>query len=160
MADSSKMQGNQGQSGQSRGGGNTGQSGGGVQESAASLAQKAQETASQVSQRAQGLASQAAQRAQEAASAAAARAEGAVSGVGERMGTLADTIRERAPHEGMIGSAASAVADRLEAGGTYLREHDLREMSGDLDAFVRQHPWPSLLACFGLGCLIGMMWKR
>jgi len=131
-----------------------------ARETASSLGQKAQEAASNLGQRAQGMASQAGQKAQELASSATGQAEKAVSNVGERMSTMAGTLRERAPHEGMLGSAASAVADRLEASGSYLQEHGLSGMRGDLETVVRRNPLPAIFVCLGVGCLLGMLWSK
>lgn len=119
-----------------------------AQETAAGLAQRAQETASNLTQRARDM-----------ASAAGERAHGAVSSVGERMSNLAGSIRESAP-EGVARTAASAVADRLEASGHYLQEQQFADMAEDLAAIVRSHPLQSLMIGFGVGCLVGMVLKR
>jgi hypothetical protein len=97
---------------------------------------------------------QAGRRAQDVASHLSQQAEGAASELGQRLENLGGTIRERAPAEGMAGSAASAVADRLEAGGRYLQEQDLATMAKDLGEIVRQYPVPSILAAFGVGFLL------
>jgi hypothetical protein len=94
------------------------------------------------------------------ASAAADRADDAMSSVGQRMSSMAGSLRERAPREGMVGSAASAVADRLDQGGRYLQEHDLGDMTNDLAGVIRRNPLPSLLVAFGLGFFIGMASRR
>jgi hypothetical protein len=71
------------------------------------------------------------------------------------MSDLAGTIRERAPHEGMVGQAASAVANQLEAGGNYLQERGIEEMFTDLGAVIRNHPLPSMLVILGIGYMLG-----
>jgi hypothetical protein len=131
-----------------------------VQEAASVAGQKAQDIASNVARKAQDLASNVGHRAQDLASAAADKAEGTLSSVGQGMSSLAGTIRERAPHEGMMGSAAGAVADRLRTSGRYLQEHDLREMGQDFSALIRNYPVASLLCAFGVGWLIGTVSRR
>lgn len=120
-----------------------------AQEAASGVAQKAQETGSNIAQRAQDFASGAAQKTQDA-----------MSTVGEQISSFAGTIRERVPHEGMLGTAASTVADSLEAGGQYLQEHDLNDLTQELNHLVRRYPWQSLLAGLGVGFLIGQTFSR
>jgi hypothetical protein len=100
-----------------------------------------------------------AERAKQAAADAAhnvgERAESAKTAVGGRMKDLAGRLRERAPEEGMIGSAAQGVARTLEDGGEYLQEHNFGDMAKDVTDVVRTHPIPSVLVALGLGILIG-----
>lgn len=131
-----------------------------AQESLTAATQKVQDTAGNVAQRAQEAASHFAQRARDTASAAGERAHDALSGVGQRVSSLAGTIRESAPQQGAFGTAASAVADRREAGGQYLQEQRLDAMVEDLAAVVRRHPLQALMIGFGFGCLVGMTLKR
>jgi ElaB/YqjD/DUF883 family membrane-anchored ribosome-binding protein len=121
---------------------------------------KAQETMSNLSQRAQDTASGVAQKAQDFASAAGHRAESALSSVGQGMSSLAGTLQENAPHEGMLGSAASTVADQLRSGGQYLQHHDFSDIAGDLTSLIRSHPMPAICVAFGVGWLIGMASRR
>jgi hypothetical protein len=60
----------------------------------------------------------------------------------------------------MMGTAAGAVADRLEAGGRYLQDHNLEDIGTDVREFVRQYPLGSLAALFGLGFLMGSALRR
>jgi hypothetical protein len=76
------------------------------------------------------------------------------------MSSLAGTIREKAPQEGTLGSAATAVADQLEAGGQYLEEHGFREMADDLTAVIRHYPVQSILIALGVGFFAGMASRR
>ncbi len=129
-----------------------------------SLKERAQETAQEAKGVAKEAATAAGQRAQEIASgmasAAAQKTEGALSSVGQSMSSLGGTIREKAPQEGVVGSTATAMAERLESGGRYLQEHHLGEMRDDFASLIRNHPMSSLCVAFGLGCLIGMMASR
>lgn len=127
-----------------------------AQQAAAALGQKAQD----VSQKAQETASQVGHKAQEAASAVAEKTEDALSSMGERMTSWAGTLREKAPQEGTIGSAAATVADRLQSSGQYLREHGLQEINEDLAAVIRRHPVQAVLIALGIGFCAGMASRR
>jgi hypothetical protein len=116
---------------------------------------RAKETASTLSHKAGEMASNLGHKAQEMAGTATRRADDALSSVGEGMSSLAGTVRQNAPHEGMLGSAAGTLADTLQAGGQYLQEHGLEDIGEDVRGFVRQYPLGSLLAVFGLGLLMG-----
>ena len=120
----------------------------------------AQEALSSAGHKAQDVASNLGHRAQEFASSAQERTEGALSSVGQSMTSLAGTIRERAPHEGPLGTAASTVANQLQSGGRYLQEHGLGDMADDVGGLIRHYPLQSLLVAFGVGWLIGMSSRR
>jgi hypothetical protein len=115
-----------------------------VKETASNLADKAREAASNLGSRARDV-----------AAGAAERADDALASVGQGMSSLGGSLRQSAPHEGMLGSAAGAVAGGLEASGRYLQEHGIEDMGEDLRGFIRQYPLGSLLAVFGLGFLLG-----
>ena len=127
-----------------------------VQELASSVAQTVQDIASDVSHKAQDWASNVANKAQETASAAVDKTNEGIAAAGQQMNALGGTVRKAAPQCGAVGSAATTVADQLQAGGRYLEGHDLREMGNDLTAVVRHYPIQSVLVGFGLGCLLGM----
>jgi len=120
----------------------------------------AQEALSSAGHKAQDIASNVAQKAQDVASAAGERADTALTSVGQSMSSLAGTIRQNAPHEGTLGSAASAVADRLQSGGQYLQHHGLGEMTEELGTLVRHHPLPAICVAFGIGWFMGMASRR
>jgi ElaB/YqjD/DUF883 family membrane-anchored ribosome-binding protein len=88
------------------------------------------------------------------------KADDALASMGQRMSTMAGSLRQSAPREGVVGSAAGAVADRLESGGRYLQEHGLGDISDDLAGVVRRNPFPALCVAFGVGFLIGMVSRR
>jgi ElaB/YqjD/DUF883 family membrane-anchored ribosome-binding protein len=131
-----------------------------AQEAAAAAGHKVQDTAGNVAHKAQEMASQVAERAHTVAVTAAARTDDTLTRVGERLATFAGNLREKAPREGALGSAAVAVADQLQAGGRYLEQHGVNEMAQDLAVLVRRYPLQSLLVGFGVGCLVGMACKR
>jgi uncharacterized protein YjbJ (UPF0337 family) len=93
-------------------------------------------------------------------SSAAAKASEPISAVGEKIGSLADTLREKAPHEGAVGTAATTVADKLEAAGSYLQARDLEHVVGDLSSMIRRYPVPSLLIGLGIGYLLARSTRR
>ena len=98
--------------------------------------------------------------AEEAAATAASTAAQSVSAVGEKMGSLADAIREKAPHEGAMGTAATTVADKLGAAGSYLQQKNMDHMVGDLTGMIRRYPIPALLIGLGIGYLLAGRARR
>jgi len=125
-----------------------------VQEGAQQAMHRAGEVASDLGQRAGEALSSAASTASSLASKAGERAEEAVSTVGERMHNLGSTVRERGPRSGLLGSATSAVASGLEAGGDYLQEEGLSGMYSDVQSLVRRYPVQALLVGVGIGYLM------
>jgi uncharacterized protein YjbJ (UPF0337 family) len=84
----------------------------------------------------------------------------ATAAVGEKIGSLADAIRETAPHEGTVGTAATAVAEKLDVAGSYLREKDLNHVLSDVSSMIRRYPVPSLLIGLGIGYLLARSTRR
>jgi uncharacterized protein YjbJ (UPF0337 family) len=97
---------------------------------------------------------------EEKASAATRIASQPISAVGEKMESLAGMIREKAPHEGTVGTAATAVAGKLDAAGSYLQTKDFDHMVGDLSNMIRRYPVPSLLIGVGIGYLLARSTRR
>lgn len=108
-------------------------------------------------QKGQEMASGVAQKASDLASGVAQRAGDALSGVGERVGSWAGSLRENLPHEGPMGTVATAAVTQLQAGARYLQHHDLGDMADDLSGMVRRYPMQSVLVGFGLGFVLGKM---
>jgi hypothetical protein len=94
--------------------------------------------------------------AKEAAAGTATKVFQATSVVREKIGSLAEVIREKAPQEGTVRTVATAVANKLDAAGSYLQEKDLGHLGGDLSRLICRYPLPALL--IGLG--IGHLWGR
>jgi ElaB/YqjD/DUF883 family membrane-anchored ribosome-binding protein len=124
------------------------------------LAQKAQDTASNLADKARDAASNVGDRARDLAGKAEDRTDDALSSVGQRMSTMAGSLRQNSPRAGVVGSAADAVANRLESGGRYLQEHGVSEITDDLGGLVRRNPLPALCVAFGVGLFIGMVASR
>jgi hypothetical protein len=138
-----------------------------ARETAASAGQTFQEAkgavkegAANIGHQAKDAASAAADKAREYASRAGDKAEQTIHNVGEGMSHLAGSIRQNAPQGGMLGSAAGTVAERLDASGRYLREHDLGDIGEELSGMVRRYPIPALLCVFGIGFLVGGALRR
>jgi len=90
----------------------------------------------------------------DAAQAAGHMATHASETVGSGMESLAGTLRDKAPREGMLGNAASTVADTLEQGGRYIREEGLSGMADDLTNTIRRNPLPAVLVAVAIGFLL------
>jgi len=127
---------------------------------ASSVGQKAQDTTSNLTDRAREAASNLGDRARGLADKAEDRTDDALSSMGQRLSSAAGSLRQAAPRSGVVGSAAGAVADRLESGGRYLQEHGVSDITNDLGGLVRRNPLPSLCLAFGVGFLIGMAARR
>ena len=153
---------NQGHDPQHTAGIETRQAGSQERQQSSSFGQQAKDVAAAVAQQTRGAISTATEKGHEALESAKdsvgtmqERAHEAVAGVPGQMKHLAEQIRERAPHQGTIGSAAHTVADTLESGATYLEDHDVRDIAQDLAGVVRNHPIPAVLAGIGVGFLLG-----
>ena len=106
------------------------------------------------------MADEAKSTAEDAASSLGAKVSQPISAVGEKMGSLADVIREKAPHEGAMGTAATTVADKLGAAGSYLQEKNWDHMTSDLSGIIRRYPIPALLVGLGIGYLLALRARR
>jgi uncharacterized protein YjbJ (UPF0337 family) len=74
--------------------------------------------------------------------------------IGENIKSLASVIREKTPHEGALGTAATKVAGGLESASCYLQEKKFDHLGEDFASLVRRYPLPSLLIGLGLGFLL------
>jgi uncharacterized protein YjbJ (UPF0337 family) len=116
--------------------------------------QEAENAKQNIAQGAANAYSDAKAKAQELGTAAAGKVGGATKVVGEKMSSLAGTIREKAPQEGTIGSAAQTVANQLDNAGSYLQDKALGNMTQDVSELIRRYPIPSLLIGIGIGYLL------
>jgi uncharacterized protein YjbJ (UPF0337 family) len=92
-------------------------------------------------------------KAQELGATAAKKANEAAPLVGEKMESLATSIRERAPRDDTLGTATTKLAEGLESASSYLQEKKFEHLGEDLKGLVRRYPLQSLLVSFGLGFL-------
>ena len=127
-----------------------------AQDLASAVVKEVQDVASEMGHRAHDWAGNMANKGQETAAAAVHKTDDGIAAVGHQMNALGEKLREAAPHNGAVGSAATAVANELQAEGHYLEGHGLEAIGKDLTDVVRRHPIPSLLIGFGIGCLLGM----
>jgi len=119
-----------------------------------------QNLGSQAKDAASSAISSAKQAAQETASQIGQKAEGAATSLGKGMESLAGTIRESGPREGMLGTAATELANCMETSGRYLEQHDLTRMTEDLTGLVRRYPIQGVLVGIGVGFLVGCCTRR
>jgi uncharacterized protein YjbJ (UPF0337 family) len=89
-----------------------------------------------------------------------ANASGATNVVGEKMTSLAGVIRENAPSQGTINSAATAVANQLDNAGAYLQRASWENMAKDVSDLIRHYPLQALLVGFGIGYLVARNSER
>jgi hypothetical protein len=131
-----------------------------AKDAASNLGDKARDAASNLTDKAKGMASNLGDKAGDLAHTAQDKTDDALSSVGGRMASMAGSLRQSAPREGMIGSAAGSVADTLESSGRYLQQHGVGDITEDLAGAIRRNPVPALCIAFGLGFLIGMAGRR
>jgi uncharacterized protein YjbJ (UPF0337 family) len=99
-------------------------------------------------------------KAQELGTAAAEKVGSATKVVGEKMSSLAGTIRGNVSQEGTMGSAAQTVANQLDNAGSYLQDNALENMAQDVSGLIRRYPIPSLLIGIGIGYLLSRRSER
>jgi hypothetical protein len=91
------------------------------------------------------------------ASEAGRRADDAASGVGGGIRSLGGQVRKNAPHDGLLGAAASGAAQALDRSGRYLQEAGLSGMTEDVMKLIRRNPIPALLVGVGIGFVIARL---
>jgi len=115
---------------------------------------KARDAAGNATDKARDAANTAVDKAKDTAANLSKKAEDATHAVGHGMQSLAGTVRENLPREGMVGAAASSVAGCLETSGRYLEREGIQGMTQDLTNLIRRNPLPAILVGVGLGFLI------
>jgi len=120
----------------------------------------ATDAVSSVAQKVSEAGSYVAHKAEDAGSYVAHKAEDATAAVGGEMKSLAGTLRDKGPHDGMLGNASSAVANTLESCGRELQEHGLSGIADDITNTVRRHPVPAVLIGIGLGFLLARVFAK
>jgi ElaB/YqjD/DUF883 family membrane-anchored ribosome-binding protein len=103
---------------------------------------------------------------------AGSESSSAASELGRKASIKADQARAKAAetldtaagavHSGgaRVASAAQSTAEALSSGAKYVREHDARDMMGDLMQLVRNNPGPALLGALALGFVVGRALSR
>jgi hypothetical protein len=90
----------------------------------------------------------------EIASSLGHKADDATTAVGKGVHSLAGSMREGGPHEGVLGSANSTIADTLETSGKHLQEQGLSGLAEDIAQTIRRHPLPAVFIGVGVGYLL------
>ena len=73
---------------------------------------------------------------------------------GYGMEHLGDAVRDRLPHDGVVGNASQTVARFIQHGGQYLEEAKLSGATESLKGVIRKHPVESTLAGLAIGYLV------
>jgi len=125
-----------------------------IKDTAREAGHQASTLAESVADKARDAARAVTDRAGDAASYVGDKADSAAGYVGEGLGSLAGRVRDNAPKEGMLHSAADSVARGIEKTGDYLKDEGFTGMGKDLVSLVKNYPVPALLLGLGLGYLI------
>lgn len=131
-----------------------------VGQAAQDVKDRGEEAAGTAMDRAREVASNVADKARDAASTVGQRADDAASSVGGGLKSLAGTLRDRGPQEGVLGNASEKVASGLEQGGRYLQQEGVSGMMDDLAGLIRRNPVPALLIGIGVGFLLARTTSR
>jgi len=118
-------------------------------------ADAAKDAASHVGQAASSAASSVGKKADEWTNAAGKKAEEWTANAGSKVESLADTIRDKGPGQGMLGKANEAVASTVERTGEYLQDKNLHGMMNDMTDLIKRNPLPALFVGLGVGYLLG-----
>jgi hypothetical protein len=94
---------------------------------------------------------------QHAGAAVGEAADAGASAVGGGIKSLAGSIREQGPREGMLGDATSTVAKGLEQTGRYLQKEGVTGMADDLTELIKRNPIPAVLVGIGIGFMLASL---
>jgi len=130
-----------------------------AKDAASNVADKARDVASQAVDKAKDAASHVGEMVSNAASTAGRKADDFTSSAGTSIKNFGDTIRENAPREGVLGTAAKTAADTTKQVGRYLEEEGLSGMMEDVTKLIKRNPVPAILVGVGLGVLIGRLMR-
>jgi ElaB/YqjD/DUF883 family membrane-anchored ribosome-binding protein len=87
-------------------------------------------------------------------------ADQAAQAAGSGLRNLGEQLRENAPREGMLGTAAQYAASGLQQTGRYIEEQGFSGMMDDLTNVIRRNPWPAVFIGLGFGFLLGRALRR
>jgi len=113
--------------------------------------------ASNVMEQAKGVAENVKDKAKQTGEFVRDKADQAVSSAGKGMESLASTVRDRGPQEGILGKATAGVADTLDRTGRYLDEEGVSGMVEDLTSMIKNHPLPAILIGVGIGFMLARL---
>jgi len=114
-------------------------------------------TASSLMDQAKGVAENVKDKAKQAGDFARDKADSALSSAGKGMESLASTIRDKGPQEGILGRATSTVAGTLDRTGHYLDEQGVNGMVSDLTSLIKNNPVPAVLIGIGIGFMLARL---
>ena len=114
----------------------------------------------QMADKARDIAANVADRAKDMACSIGQKADNATHAVGGSIESMGGTVRDKLPHSGIVGAAASTVAGGLESGGHYLKEEGLQGIAADLTHMIRRNPVPAMLVGVAVGFLIARVTAR
>lgn len=110
--------------------------------------------------KAQDVAASVTDKAKQAANTLSQKAEDATQAVGSGLRSMAGTLRDKGPQEGMMGNASSTLASSLESSAKYLQEEGLKGMADDMTNLIRRNPLPAMLVGVGLGYFLARATSR
>jgi ElaB/YqjD/DUF883 family membrane-anchored ribosome-binding protein len=110
------------------------------------VSEKLSDTANQVKGKVSDLGRTAADKVDENRDEAATGLEKAASSLHEKAESL--------PGGEKVANIAHATADKLSSTAEYVREHDVKQMMGDIETLVKNNPGPSLLIAAVFGFLV------
>lgn len=122
-----------------------------------SFQQGASNLADQAKSAAQNVAQNVGDKARQAGEYVRDKADQAASSAGKGMESLAGTIRDRGPQEGLLGKATSNLASTLDRTGQYLDTQGMSGMVDDLTGMIRNHPVPAVLIGIGIGFMLARL---
>ena len=128
-----------------------------VQDAASQAADKAKDAASTMTDKAKDIATSAAHAAGQAATTVGHKADDAVGAMGAGIKNLAGTVREKAPHDGMLGAASSGVANALESSGGFIEREKLSGMTNDVTNFLKENPLLGICVGVGIGFVLAQL---
>lgn len=79
---------------------------------------------------------------------------------GSALESLAQTITEKLPHEGLVGQASQAVAESLQQGGRSLESEGLSGATASIESLVRRYPIESVVAGIAAGYLLARLLRK
>ena len=122
-----------------------------TQDAATSLKDKAMETAGRAQEKAQEARRNLENKLDQSRASAAERLHGAASALHRKADNL--------PGGETAANWAHSAADRMHTTADYIREHGVRDMMGEVKAFVRRHPGGSLVGALVVGFFIARRFR-
>jgi ElaB/YqjD/DUF883 family membrane-anchored ribosome-binding protein len=124
------------------------------------VADKARDVAAQATDKARDALRTVGDQASRVASTVGQSADQAAHAAGSGLRNLGEQLRENAPREGMLGTAAQYAAGGLQQTGRYIEEQGFSGMMDDMTNVIRRNPVPAVLIGLGIGFLLGRALRR